>query len=127
MTPPPAIPEEAPRLAQLGGWFLLAGAGGAVKYVSTVIRSSDRVSNRRFLLLLAANTFISSFCGLIGSLLMSTLTSQWQWHGIAAGVCGYLGTQSLDLVMLALKRKIEPGLPASAVIPIPPEVDSPAA
>jgi hypothetical protein len=121
-TLPPA--EETPRLAQIGTWFLLAGVGGGVKYVSTVIRSPVRVSNRHFLALLSANIFISSFCGLMGGLLMTTLTQDSTWTYLASGLSGYLGTQSLDVVMLALKRKIEPGLPMSAVIPVPPSVEN---
>lgn len=87
-------------------WMVLAGFGGAVKYISGVIRSNESVSNRRFLLLLAANIFISSFCGMMGLLLVSTFTESLAWYGIAAGMFGYIGTQGLDIVLLALKKKI---------------------
>lgn len=87
-------------------WSVLAGFGGAVKYVAFVIRSSDVISNRKFVSMLFANVFISSFCGLMGGLLVKTMTNSETWHMIAAGTFGYLGTQGLDYVILALQKKI---------------------
>lgn len=108
-----ALTEKLLKLSTFGG---LAGFGGAVKYVSAVIKKPERISHRRFLLLLFANIFISSFCGLMGGLLVGALKLDVAWQYIGSGIFGYAGTHGLDLVMLALKRKIEP----SAVIPIPP-------
>ena len=106
-------------------WGSLAGLGGAAKYISAVIRSSEIISQRRFLLLLFANMFVSSFSGLMGGLLTTTLTSDATWPYIASGLFGYLGTQGMDIMLLALKKKIEPVSPytAAAVIPVPPSVD----
>lgn len=100
-------------------WGLLAGFGGAVKYVSAVIRGNEVVTNRRFLALLFANIFISSFCGLMGGLVITTITADPTWAYLACGLFGYLGTQGLDILILALKKKVTP---ISTVIPIPPHV-----
>ena len=89
-------------------WGVLAGIGGAAKYISTVIRSAETISNRRFLLLLFANIFVSSFSGLMGGLLMTTVSADPTWSFIASGLFGYLGTQGLDVLLSALKKKIDP-------------------
>lgn len=105
-------------------WAFLAGMGGAVKFVSASLRESTVMSPRRFLLLLGANVLISGFSGLMGALLLSTITPDHNFHLIAAGMFGYLGTQGLDIIALALRKRasLDP-LPVSAVIPIPKSVD----
>lgn len=115
--------EEQDTFVKVIMWSSLAGIGGAVKYVSTVIRSTEAVSNRRFFLLLAANMFISSFCGLMGMLLAMNMTDSWALHGLTAGGIGYMGTTGLDLVILNMKNKIQPNSPVSAVFPVPPQSD----
>jgi hypothetical protein len=105
-------------------WGTLAGFGGMVKYISTVIRSSDLVSNQRFVVLLAANAFISSFCGLMGGLLLTTVTDERGWQYLASGIFGYLGTTGLDFILIALKKKIDPSFPVSAIIPMPANPDA---
>ena len=117
---------HAPQALEVGkflAWGALAGFGGAVKYVAAILRSEQKVSNRRFLALLSANMFISSFCGLMGAMLVSTFTNEMMWHGLAAGMFGYTGTAGLDWVMIALKKKIDPTATAEDVIAIPPSVD----
>lgn len=111
-------------LARLLVWAFLAGLGGAVKFVSASLRDGSYMSPRRFILLLGANVLISGFSGLMGALLLSTITQDHNVHLIAAGMFGYLGTQGLDIIALALRKRasLEP-LPISAVIPIPKSVD----
>jgi hypothetical protein len=111
--------EESDTIINVVLWGALAGFGGAVKYVASVIRSPTAISYRRFLLLLAANTFISSFCGLMGLLLAFTLTNNWAIHGLLSGGVGYLGIQGLDMVLFVVKRKIDPSaqMPATVVVP----------
>ncbi len=87
-------------------WSMLAGLGGAVKYVATVIRSSEVISNRKFISMIFANVFISSFCGLMGGLLLQTLTQDPIWGFLASGIFGYIGTTSIDYVIIALQKKI---------------------
>lgn len=106
-------------MEQFIGWALLAAFGGAVKYISAVLRTNTLVSNRRFVMLLIANVFISSFCGLMGGLLLTTLTDNITWQYLSCGIFGYLGTQGLDIIVLILKKKIEPPMPVSAIIPVP--------
>jgi hypothetical protein len=102
---------------------LLASFGGAVKYISGVIRSAERISNRRFLFLLAANIFISSFCGLMGGLLVNALTNDTQWAYIGSGLIGYLGTQGMDIVLLSLQKKIGLGKHnIASIMPVPEKV-----
>ena len=98
--------EQTDTLVKAIFWSMLAGFGGAVKYVAFVIRSSEMISNRKFVSMLFANVFISSFCGLMGGLLIKTITNSETWHMIAAGTFGYLGTQGLDYVIIALQKKI---------------------
>lgn len=114
-------PDEHDALAKILIWGFLAAMGGAVKYVSTVIRSPQSISHRRFAALLCGNMFISSFCGLMGYLLITTFTLSWEWHAMAAGLFGYLGTQGLDIVILTLRRKLDPNTTVSSVVPIPPK------
>jgi len=101
-------------------WVALAGFGGAVKYVSFVIRTDSQFSWRRFAALLVANVFVSSFCGLMGGLLASAFKLDMVWQYLACGTFGYLGTQGLDIIILVVKRKFAPLTPASAVMPVPP-------
>lgn len=125
-TPVPAdlSAAEAPHLAQLLAWGLLAGAGGAVRFVSVMMRTKGHISSRRFLVLLVGNVFVSGFSGLIGALAFSTFSSNHIWQMIAAGVFGYGGTQVLDFLALAMQRKVAgTAEPVSAAIPIPPSVD----
>jgi hypothetical protein len=123
VTPADIPADDLPHYVSVFGWLMLAGLGGAVKYTSTVIRGAERISHRRFLGLLCANIFISSFCGLIGTLLVSTISRSWEWHGIAAGTFGYLGTQGLDVIILTLRKKVGSEIPLSAVIPLPAVAD----
>lgn len=106
-------------------WGSLAGAGGAAKFISGVLRSSESISQRRFVVLLVANMFVSSFAGLMGGLIATTVTHDATWPYIASGLFGYLGTQGMDILLLALKKKIEPIVPfnVASVIPVPPSVN----
>ncbi len=105
-------------------WAFLAGAGGAVKFIGGMLRSPENISRRRFVAMLVANMVISGFAGLIGALLMSTVTPDPTWQNIAAGIIGYLGTQGLDLIALGVQRKLSIAPPAvSSVIPVPASMD----
>jgi hypothetical protein len=104
--------------------LLLASLGGAVKYIAAVLKSPEPVTNRRFWWLLAANMFVSSFCGLMGVLLVSAVTADPAWHGLTAGMFGYLGTSALDMVMFAMRKKIDPSASVASVLAVPPSVDS---
>jgi len=116
--------HQTPLYLKLATWGLLAGMGGAVKFISVTLKNKDRMSPQRFLLLLSANVFISGFSGLMGALVFSTLSPDRTWQLVAAGVGGYLGTQLLDVLALAMSRKMRDGpLPISSVIPIPTSVD----
>src|SRR4051794_30635398 len=113
--------DQVPFYAKVFAWAFLAGSGGAVKFVSASLKSKTSMSPRRFLLLLGANVFISGFSGLMGALLFSTFSTDHVWQLIASGIFGYLGTQGLDVVALAMNKRIGDGgmLPVSSVIPIP--------
>lgn len=115
---------EAPLYVKLFSWGVLAGMGGAVKFISVSLRSKDKMTPQRFLLLLAANVFISGFSGLMGALVFSTLSPDRTWQLVAAGVGGYMGTLLLDSLALSMSKKMrDVPLPVSAVIPIPTSVD----
>ena len=109
------------RAAVYGKTAIVAGLGGAVKYISMVIRTNDNPSRRRFILLLSANIFISSFCGMMGLFLVATFTKSLAWYGLAAGMFGYIGTQGLDIALLSLRKKITQSVGSVAdIIPVPP-------
>jgi hypothetical protein len=105
-------------------WALLAGAGGAVKFVSASLRNNAAMSSRRFMILLGANMLISGFAGLIGALLFSVISPEPALGAIAAGIFGYMGTQGLDIIALTMSKKItNDAVPISTVIPVPASVD----
>lgn len=114
---------ESSTTEKIIGWGVVAGFGGAVKYLAAVIRSSESLSQRRFVFLLIANMLISSFCGLIGGLLMTTMTSDQTWTFLGAGIFGYAGTQGLDIAIFAVRKKIEPATKLSEVAPLPPSLN----
>jgi hypothetical protein len=119
-----AYAPDTPLYLKLLSWGVLAGMGGAVKFISASLKNRDALSPRRFLMLLAANVFISGFSGLMGALVFSTLSPDRTWQLVAAGVGGYMGTLLLDSLALTMSRKMRDGpLPVSSVIPIPPSVD----
>lgn len=115
--------DETPTIVKVVLWGALAGFGGAVKYVSIVLKAGDLVSLRRFLGLLAGNTFVSSFCGIMGGLLANALGWSQVWQFAVAGSIGYLGPQGMDLIILLIKGKFQIAIPVSAVVPVPPAVD----
>jgi LydA holin phage, holin superfamily III len=127
MTDQTGILSAPSELAAVFKFFLfavLAGCGGAVKFISASLRTNTTMSPRRFLFLLGANVFISGFSGLMGALIFSTISPDRNWQLIAAGVFGYLGTTGLDVISLALsKRMLGDPLPVSAIIPLPASVD----
>ncbi len=115
--------QDEPTLAQVFYWTLLASVGGAAKYFVSSLKTPVR-DMRHFITLLLINVFISGFSGLMGALVVSTITTDVQWHLIASGIFGYLGTQGLDIIMLLLQKKIGAGpVPMSNVIAVPPGVD----
>ena len=116
--------SHVPDVAKYVIWALLAGSGGAVKFVSAQLRNNQTMSSRRFMLLLGANVLISGFAGLMGAMLFSLFSSEPAAQAIAAGIFGYLGTQGLDNIALTMIKKLtnEP-VPISTVIPIPASVD----
>ena len=121
-----ALPSafHAADLAKYVLWALLAGAGGAVKFVSAALRNNATMSAKRFLALLTANVFISGFAGLIGALVFSLISPEPALQAIAAGIFGYLGTQGLDIIALTMSKKItNDAVPISTVIPVPASVD----
>jgi len=123
MNPIPPL-EDPPLYAKLIAWGVLAGAGGAVKFVSAALKNPTLMSSRRFLVLLAANVFISGFSGLMGALLFATISPDHNLQLIAAGVFGYLGTQGLDIIALTMTKKVtNTPPPISSVIPVPASVD----
>lgn len=94
-------------------WSLLAGTGGVVRFVSKSVQSDDpynfnRVAVAAFLMRLFANACISGFSGLMGALLVSTLTTDATWTYIGAGAMGYLGVEGLDYLSRFVRDKFLP-------------------
>lgn len=110
------------RMAQFG---IMAGMGGAAKFVSVVVKSKEKMTTRRFLLSMSANIFVSGFTGVVAMLIVSTMTDDVAIQGAAAGVFGWSGAITLDIIALTMqKRFLGTAGPISNAIPIPPSLDS---
>mgnify|MGYP002785381259 CR=1 FL=1 len=119
-----AAPSELAAVLKYVGFAVVAGFGGAVKFLSVSLRTNTQMSTRRFLFLLGSNVTISAFSGVMAALIFSQISPDKTWQLAAAGVGGYMGTQLLDIVALAMTKRItEESVPVSAVIPIPASVD----
>lgn len=88
-------------------WTTLAGAGGAVRYLSSQIRSGEKICVKTFIFLLIINSFISGFSGLMLALFATTVTQNHTMHLIAAGMGGYLGVEILNLLSCIVKLKLK--------------------
>jgi hypothetical protein len=117
------INDESPSLAQIVYWTLLAGVGGAVKYLVTTLKNP--VANvRHFVTMMFVNTVIGTFSGFMAALFISTFTPDKQLQWLVAGGFGYLGTQGIDIITLIVQKKVGAAPVAlSSVIPVPPAVD----
>lgn len=116
--------EHTPYLIRLIQFGVLAGMGGATKFISTSLKSTEKMSNRRFLVLLIANVFISGFSGLMGALMFSTVSPDITLQSVAAGIFGYIGAQGLDIIALTMQKKFfDKPQPISSIIPVPTSVD----
>ena len=122
---PPLLPlEDTPLYAKMISWGVMAGIGGAVKFVSAALKNNQVMSAKRFMTLLTANVFISGFSGLMGSLVFATFSPDHNLQLIAAGVFGYLGTHGLEIIALSMTRRVtNEAPPISSVIPVPASVD----
>jgi len=84
-------------------WILLAGMGGAARFLSKHLQSKKPIRPFSFIVALLANCFISGFTGPITALYVSTKTDDHTWTLIAAGVGGYLGIEVLNLISAIFK------------------------
>lgn len=84
-------------------WIVLAGIGGAVRFLSGNLRNKKPVRPVSFLLALLANCIISGFAGPMTALYVSTMTDDPTWAVIAAGIGGYLGIEMLNLISAIFK------------------------
>src|SRR3990167_8542384 len=88
-------------------WTLLAGAGGAVRYLSSQMRKGEKICAKTLCLMLFVNSFISGFSGLMLALVSSTMTDNMTIHVIAAGVGGYLGVEVLNMLSVIVKSRLK--------------------
>jgi hypothetical protein len=84
-------------------WVVLAGIGGAVRFLSGNLQNKEPMKPTSFLLALLANCVISGFVGPMTALYVSTMTDDQTWIVIAAGIGGYLGIEMLNLISAIFK------------------------
>lgn len=77
-------------------WAAIAGIGGVVRFVAERMKSDVSLSRTKYAVLVVSNGFVSGFSGLMGALLISTLTHDHVLHLFAAGMFGYYGTQGVE-------------------------------
>jgi len=99
--------HQDPQVIKVSTWALLAFMGGAAKFVATTLASKEKLTFRRFMVLICGNVFVSGFGGIMGALIFSTISQDPTMQAIAAGVFGYLGTQGLETITTIYKKKIE--------------------
>ena len=88
-------------------WAFLAAVGGAVRFLAEFLVKAPVMNARMFIFRLAVNCFISSFSGLVGAMMVTTVTDNQTWHYIAASIFGYLGVQGIEAVVTAMKKKLQ--------------------
>ena len=91
-------------------WTILAGAGGSVRFLVQSLEGKTSHTPTVFLVKMAASAIVSGFTGLMMALLISTMTENHVWQYIGAGISGYTGPKTMDLLFAYLRQKF---LPAS--------------
>jgi len=94
-------------IVQAVEWIALACTGGMVRYVSKRLESKEKFAPLRDLLFILANGLISGFSGLMGALVVSTVTEDHVYHLVAAGVFGYYGTQGIERASVYLMNRFK--------------------
>jgi hypothetical protein len=87
-------------------WAILGATGGAVKVFVQLLGMKDLPTKTKIFWLLFANAFVSGFSGFIGAVFSSQMTTNDNYHVIAAGVAGYMGVAALDLFSEWFNRKV---------------------
>lgn len=102
---PPSL-HENPTVLKFAAWLFLALAGGAAKFITSLLKNKEYMSIRRFTVLFVGNVFVSGFGGMMGALVFSTISPDVTQQAVAAGIFGYLGTTGLDAIAQSFKKKI---------------------
>ncbi len=82
---------------QLPAWasmLMLAASGGGVAYLQQIAQERRQFRWRD----LAVRLFIAGFAGQMMSLLGMALGISPDWHDVAVGMAGYLGTEVLNAI-----------------------------
>lgn len=81
-------------------YALLAIAGGVVKNVNGYLNGEKLQINR-----MIANAIVSGFSGYMFASLAGLINPSWVY--VAAGIGGYMGAESLTLLINIIKRKMK--------------------
>ena len=100
---PQVLGEHSSRMSIPKSWIVLAGIGGAVRFLSGNLRDKKPMRPVSFLLALLSNCIVSGFAGPMTALYVSTVTDDKTWAVIAAGIGGYLGIEMLNLISALFK------------------------
>lgn len=95
-----ALPPLQPTGWTQTTWVGLAMAGGVVRYLDVYLKGGavPKIG------LTLANAGVSGFCGFMAASIM--LKVQPDWALMTAGVAGYIGTQVLDWMADAIRKKL---------------------
>src|SRR3989338_8446163 len=100
---PQTLNAPASQMSIPKSWIVLAGIGGAVRFLSGNLKDKKPMRPASFLLALLANCIVSGFAGPMTALYVSTMTDDPTWAVIAAGIGGYLGIEMLNLISAIFK------------------------
>lgn len=86
----------------------VAALGGMVRYIALVMDAESPAAPRAFLLRMIGTAVVSGFTGLMMALVVSQLTQDLTWQYVAAGVSGYTGPKTLDMLFAYLRARFLP-------------------
>ena len=94
-------------------WAVVAGAGGMVRYVATSLETTTtlNLTGRMvfiYVVRLTGTGLVSGFTGLLFAILVSRFTGDINLQFVAAGVTGYSGPKTLDMLYKYLIGKYLP-------------------
>ena len=83
----------------------IAGVGGAARFISRKMESTETICIKKFAVLLVGNVFLSAFSGMTVVAIVTTMTHNHMVHIFAASVGGYTGIEIMNIFSGILKAE----------------------